>query len=165
MSVLSSERSLPHAEGEERDSGGQRAVRGVQRGPGGGDLQDPPLQLHHQAGGGRQVRELRQGDRQVEWNDRRAAGPEGRPGGGRHHHHLREGAGGGLHHALHEPWCDHSLQEADKEGPKPVLLPVSALVRCLDLHHHGLPGCLPPPLLPLQVRTIVFSLLQLVFAG
>ena len=70
-----------------------------------------------------------------------------------------------LHDAFYEPWCDYSLQEANKEGPKPVLLPVSALVRCLDLHHHGLPGCLPPPLLPLQVRTIVFSLLQLVFAG
>jgi hypothetical protein len=45
-------------------------VRGVQRGHHKRDLPDPGLQLHHQAGGGRGIRQLQQADRQMERNDR-----------------------------------------------------------------------------------------------
>ncbi len=50
------------------DGAGQ--VRGVQRGHHKRDLPDPGLQLHHQAGGGRGLRQLQQADRQMERNDR-----------------------------------------------------------------------------------------------
>ena len=90
----------------------------------------------------------------MERDDRRAAGSEGRPGGGRHHHHLREGAGGGLHHALHEPRRDYSVQEAHQEGPQPLLISLPALLRRVDLHHYGLPRRVAPPLLPLPAEPL-----------
>ena len=78
---------------------------------------------------------------------------ESRPRGCRHHHHVRAGAGRGLHHALHEPRGHHPVQEAQQEGPQPVLLPLPPLHRRVDLHHHRLPGSLAAPIHTLKVCT------------
>ena len=55
----------------------------------------------------------------MERADGRAAGPEGGPRHRRPHHHLREGAGGRLLHAFHEPWHQHFIQVSNcREGFK-----------------------------------------------
>ena len=46
----------------------------------------------------------------MERADGRAAGPEGGPRHRRPDHPLREGAGGRLLHAFHEPWHQHFIQ-------------------------------------------------------
>lgn len=131
-----------HAEGLQRKADRKRPVRGLRSRPNSRDFPDTGIQLHHPAGPGRTIRQLQQGDQGMGRHDQRAAGQEGRPRHRRSDHHLRQSAGCGLHDAIHESGHQHSVQEAVQTGPEPVLVPVAAFARRLDLHGDGLSGSL-----------------------
>ena len=88
----------------------------------------------------------------MEWTDGRVVGPEGRPGHRRPHHHLREGAGRGLLHALHEPWHQHTVQEASEETSRFILISIPPVIGCVDLHCHGISWCIHPSVHTCQVN-------------
>lgn len=67
---------------------------------------------------------------------------------------LHARAGDRLHEAVHEPRDQHPLQEAGKEEPQPILVPVSAVHRDLDLHVGRLPNRQLLSLRPSQVQSL-----------
>ena len=88
----------------------------------------------------------------MEWTDGRAVGPEGRLGHRGPHHHLREGAGRGLLHALHEPRHQHIVQEASEETSRFILISIPPVIGCVDLHCHGISWCIHPSVHTCQVN-------------
>jgi hypothetical protein len=51
-------------------------------------------------------------------------------------------------------YVQHLVQEATEEASRPVLLYGAAVAGRVDLHGHGLPWGLGPPLHPRQVTTV-----------
>ena len=69
----------------------------------------------------------------MERADGRAAGPEGGPRHRRPDHHLREGAGGRLLHAFHEPWHQHFIQVSNCYMHLPIFCISACLYSSCDL--------------------------------